>query len=863
MAYNRARLSLTDGTRLGPYEVLAKLGEGGMGEVYRARDTRLGREVAIKVLPASFAGDPDRRTRFEREAQAVAALSHPNILAIHDFGTTSDRPAISYIVTELLRGSTLRDRLTEGALPVRKSIDIAVQIARGLAAAHDRGIVHRDLKPENVFLLDDGQVKILDFGLARPGASGASAAETTVAVTDPGTVMGTVGYMAPEQVRGQTVDARADLFSFGAVFYEMLAGRPAFGRDTAADTMSAILNQDPHDLAATRTDLPPAIDRILRHCLEKNVNERFQTARDVAFALEALSGTQASVSGAAAIVPSRRSPAWRTVALGAVALAAAAVGGYALGHRGSASGGVTFERKTFEPQFISNARFLPDGAIVYSSARTGMKPELFVLRPDTVVPQALGLKDVHLLSVSSKGELAVLTDATFRDHRLFSGTLARLTLGSAPRPWLEHVSEADWAPDGSTLAVVRDLDDGSSQLEYPAGTTLYKTTGYVSDPRVSPDGRRVAFVDHKIPGDDRGTVSIVDTNKNVAMLTTQYWGVEGLAWTTDGSTLIYAATEAARPNGMEPYAVDASGKTPPRIATSAMDNVVVHDVRDGLWLLTSDDTQSAMHVRLPGESAERDLSWLDHSTVSALSSDGRTLVFSDQNWSAGSDYAVGLRATDGSPAVRLGPGASGPLSPDGKWVAVALFSGDQTLFYPTGPGEPKRLNVKPSLYRLDSWFPDSSSVLLCGGEPGAKPRCYRQPIGGGPMTPVTPEGMGGGLVAPNGRLLSGSSAENVFLYDPSGAAAPVPAKGMKPEDHPIAIGSDSRSLIVYTREGMSARIERVDLVTGTRTFVAEVTPPISTGLARFTIDAAIADGKGYAYTTLTDRSTLFVVTGAK
>ena len=279
------------GQMLGPYQILSKVGEGGMGEVYKARDTRLDRTVAIKVLPDAFARDADRLARFEREARAVAAISHPNILAIHDVGSDNGR---TFVVTELLDGETLRARLNRGALPVRKAIEIGIQIARGLAAAHDKGIVHRDLKPENVFLLADGQVKILDFGLAKaaaaPGA-GSGASETAAAATDPGTVLGTAGYMAPEQVRGQATDARADLFAFGAVLYEMVGGARAFKGDTAADTMTAILREDPPDLVESRPDLPPALDRIVRHCLEKNPAERFQSARDVAFSLEALSGS--------------------------------------------------------------------------------------------------------------------------------------------------------------------------------------------------------------------------------------------------------------------------------------------------------------------------------------------------------------------------------------------------------------------------------------------------------------------------------------------------------------------------------------------------------------------------------------------
>src|SRR5689334_19283833 len=275
-------MGLAAGTRLGPYEIVAPLGAGGMGEVYRARDTRLGRDVAVKVLPERLASDHDAVARFEREAKAVAALSHPNILAIHDVGQTD---GTAWAVTELLDGSTLRERIEEGgALPFRKCIEYGVQIADGLAAAHERGIVHRDLKPENVFLTPEGRVKILDFGLAKsaPGPDDAQTNSPTVTATDPGTVLGTVGYMAPEQVRGRAADHRSDIFSLGAVLYEMATGKRAFKGDSAVETMNAVLKEDPADISTLR-GVPPDFDRVVRHCMEKSPAERFQSARDVAF----------------------------------------------------------------------------------------------------------------------------------------------------------------------------------------------------------------------------------------------------------------------------------------------------------------------------------------------------------------------------------------------------------------------------------------------------------------------------------------------------------------------------------------------------------------------------------------------------
>ncbi len=325
-------MAVSAGTRLGPYEVSAPLGAGGMGEVYRARDTRLGRDVALKVLPADVAHDADRRARFEREARAVAALSHPNILALHDIGLDADT---LFVVTELLDGETLADRLRQGALPVRTAVEIAVAIARGLGAAHEKGIAHRDLKPANIFLLADGQVKILDFGLAklqdpktsRPQDLTASPTITSPDLTARGVILGTAGYMAPEQIRGQPVDGRADLFALGIVLYEMLTGTGAFARETTAETLTAILKEDPPDLTTIRAELPPALEHIVRHCLEKSPAQRFQSAQDVVFALETLTGSGAT-GGALAVVAASDRGLWRSTRLAwAVAALLAVVAG--------------------------------------------------------------------------------------------------------------------------------------------------------------------------------------------------------------------------------------------------------------------------------------------------------------------------------------------------------------------------------------------------------------------------------------------------------------------------------------------------------------------------------------------------------
>jgi serine/threonine protein kinase len=357
-------MAVVTGQKIGPYEVAAQIGAGGMGEVYRARDPRLGRDVAIKVLPSSFSSDPDRLQRFAQEARAAAALNHPNILAIFDIGEDKGAP---YVVSELLEGETLRDRLRSGALSIRKSIDFALQIAHGLAAAHEKGIVHRDLKPENLFITHDNRVKILDFGLAKlihPDENpGSGDAPTIQVATDPGVVMGTVGYMSPEQVRGKAADHRSDIFSFGSILYEMLSGKRAFHGDSPADTMSAILKDDPPELSETARNIPPALQRVVNHCLEKNPGQRFQSAGDVAFNLESLTEISSPSKAAMRTVPAPSR--WRRVLAGLAALLFAASGlGIYFAAKRPATRAPSFHRLTFRRGTILAARFSPDGQTI-------------------------------------------------------------------------------------------------------------------------------------------------------------------------------------------------------------------------------------------------------------------------------------------------------------------------------------------------------------------------------------------------------------------------------------------------------------------------------------------------------------------
>src|SRR3984957_14775590 len=423
-------------TSIGPYKIVALIGSGGMGEVYRAHDTRLRRDVALKILPASFTNDPDRLRRFEQEARAVAALSHANIVSVFDVGEAN---GVHYIVSELLEGESLRERIPAAGLPVRKAIELAVQFANGLAAAHDRGIVHRDLKPENVFVTKTGQVKILDFGLAKlrrgdtsaPGSSVGQIDQTATNITGLGThteagqIVGTAGYMSPEQVRGDAVDHRSDIFSFGSILYEMLCGQRAFKRNTGAETMTAILNDDPRDFPSrtSAAAIPPALERIVRHCLEKQPAQRFQSAHDIAFDLESVSSvSSSSATTSSAAAKGRR---WLVPPISRVALLAtgAALGAW-LRPDPPASNPKTL-RVTFRRGTIWNARFTPDGNLVYSAAWDGTAPVLFSASPGSTESRPLTTTVANVFAVSASGELAVGVNHRFEQGFEFSSMLAR------------------------------------------------------------------------------------------------------------------------------------------------------------------------------------------------------------------------------------------------------------------------------------------------------------------------------------------------------------------------------------------------------------------------------------------------------
>src|SRR6266853_5419380 len=569
-------MALTSGTRLGPYDIQSLIGAGGMGEVYRARDARLDRIVAIKILPTSYSADAERLQRFVQEARAAAALNHPNILSIFDIGEERGAP---YIVSELLEGQTLRERIRSGPLSSRKAIDYALQVARGLAAAHDRGIVHRDLKPENLFLTNDDRMKILDFGLAkltRPETGAGAEAPTAQVNTEPGQIMGTVGYMSPEQVRGKAADHRSDIFSFGSILYEMLSGQPAFRGETSADTMSAILKEEPAELSETARNVPPALERMVRHCLEKSPAKRFQSAGDLAFDLEALTQTtsaQAAIAETAIseAISEKTTAQKREIALrrqlfglaGALGLAVVMMGvGWWLGRGSWGAPLPEYQPITFRTGSIGNARFTPDGSIVYSASWDGGERQLYMGRTDDHGARELGLKDAELLSISKSGELAVRLNGVSPGGYAQAGTLARVPLsGGAPREMLDNVQDADWGPDGENMAVVRYIpESGHWRLEYPIGKVLFDGINWISHPKISPDGKWVAFADHQnANGDDEGSIAVIgsDGTGKEKILSSGWSTLQGVVWSLAGDEIWFTASNSG--NAGNPKAVTLSG----------------------------------------------------------------------------------------------------------------------------------------------------------------------------------------------------------------------------------------------------------------------------------------------------------------
>ena len=821
------------GTMLGPYRIVAAIGAGGMGEVYRAQDTRLGRDVAVKVISRTLLNDPEALRRFEQEARAAGMLNHPNILAIYDIGTEGD---VRYIVSELLEGESVRARIRQGPIPARKALDYGAQVARGLAAAHDRGIIHRDLKPENLFITRDGHVKILDFGLVKlagPRLPTQPADDTSptlpVAPTDPGRILGTVGYMSPEQIRGNPGDGRSDIFAFGAILYEMLAGRPPFRGDSPIETLNSILKDDPPDFFELSLRVPAALDRVVRHCLEKNPDDRFQSARDLAFDLSALSGltSQMAYSGRPWRIRARALVRPFLVLL----LIALAVGaGVLIGQRRSRRLPPVFRRLTFRTGTIYNARFAPDGqTVVYGARWSGNPVTIFSARPDSPESRDLQLGAADILSVSRTGNFAISLNRRPIGFLRYSGTLAQVPIGGgAPRQILDDVEEAEWALDGRSITVVRAVG-GRSRLEYPIGTVRYDTLGWISSPRFSPTGDVIAFIDHPFINDDRGSVVVLTLADNQrTTLTREAQSMRGLEWAPDGEEIWFAGERTA---ARTLNAVTLRGRE--RVVAASAGPLTLHDIApDGRALVSRDLVRAGIVGMVAGDPHPRDLSWLDYSVARDLSADGKTLIFSESGEAGGAIFGVYLRHTDGDPAVRLGDGTSESLSPDGRWVLSIPRNQKpaQIVMLPTGTGQPRPVTRDVINHRSARWFPDGKRILFQGNEPGAAPRLWVQSIDGGPPRAVAPDNVSATQITPDGRHVLGRAPDRRFYLYPVDGGAPKVVGTLHDGDVPVRFSSDGRSLYVTTFGKVPARVTKVDLATGARTLWLEILPSEAAGL---------------------------------
>jgi Tol biopolymer transport system component len=864
-------MHLTRGARVGQYEIVALLGTGGMGEVYRADDRKLGRQVAIKVLNAPAAGSDDIR-RLEHEARAASALNHPGIVTIHD---TGDCDGHFYIVMELIEGTTLRHLLRRGALPLKRALQVASQLADALSKAHDVGIVHRDLKPENVMVTTEGHVKIVDFGLAKltePAVLGARSADATITEHSArGILIGTVGYMSPEQASGASADFRADHFAFGAILYELATGARAFQRTTSVETLSMIISGEPERPLAINPALPLPLVWVIERCLSKDPADRYASTRDLARDVQTLR------DHAAQLEPQNRLPltgARRRGALRAAgAIAAAAVLGASataayLALRSGPVGAVAtspmavFKQLTFGLGYVEEARFAPDGqTVLYTAAWNDAPLRLFETRPSGPESRPLGPVSAGLAGVSSRGELALIQRCRLHWGEC-EGTLAVMPLGGgAPRQLLEDVVEATWSPDGSSLAAIHVLD-GEYRVEFPIGNALYSSAARLTGLAFSPRGDRLAFIEYSVLSEEGGFLKIVDLQGRVTPVSGAWKTIRNVVWDPDGEQIWVAASENSRTCSL--YAVSLSGTR--RLLLHTPGSISLFDVhRDRRALLAHGLPRS--HMVWFGDKESRDLAWLDWSTVADLSSDGRTVLFYEWGQAVGATPIVYVRNIDGSDAVRLGEGTALALSPDGR-QALALREGTtpQLVLLPTGAGEGRALPAEGLTdFYWARWFPDGRRVLVVGSGVDGVPSSYIQDTDSGRLTRIAEQGMLASLVAPDGRRVLVSDPLAGHLVWPLDGGQPQAVDGIDRLDKPIQWSADGKFLYVRGSDDSALRIDRLDLTTGQRQPWKELAPRdqrgvigIATGRGEL---AMSPDGKHFVFTYWTAQRNLFLVAG--
>jgi len=862
-------MNIVRGSRLGPYEVEAPLGAGGMGEVWRARDTRLARPVAIKVLPAEVSTDPERLARFRNEARAASALNHPSIVTIHD---VAQEQGAAYLVMELVEGRTLRELLADGPPPLRRTLQIATEIAEGLAMAHAAGIVHRDLKPENVMVTADGRVKILDFGLAKVtapapgGTSVPSDSATLIAPTNPGVVLGTAGYMSPEQASGRPVDFRSDQFALGTILYELIAGRRAFGGNSVPEMLTAIIREEPPSLAelAPRTPLP--VRWIVDRCLAKEPRERYASTEDLARELANVLHHLSEVRAAADTIagrPAALERRWRLAAIAvAVCAAAGLVAGWALLRRGAALP-PEVHQLTFRHGRIRSARFAPDGrTAVYAASWEGQPSEAYTAQPESSESRPLGLPAYGIADVSRTGELAILELGKSN-----SFTLSRVPLsgGAAPRQVLENAAGAAWAPDG-TLAAIHGAG-GKTILEYPIGKALTESPVRLWAIRFSPDGARIAFLSYAsgfLPS--RGELCTVDLAGKRTVVAADLPRPSSLAWHPTTGEIWVAASGGKGATDIVAFTL--SGRR--RLVTRLAGRFTLEALSPaGDLLLLSHQRRGVVLAKGAGEEKERDLSWLEATHVMDVSPDGKSVLLLEGGDGGGEKGSIYLRRIDGSPAVRLGDGIASGFSADGSWVITMPEQGRFPLtLMPTGPGQPRTLPA-PDLASV-AWAnatPDGKRIVFSAYDKAGRGRLYVQDIAGGAARGFSPPDVllaYGNGVSPDGTLVAAlDNAADLTVLVPIDGGPVRALPGVEKREIPLRWSPDGRSVFVYRRGDVPARLFKLDASTGTRTLWKEIAPADPAGVATYDGIFLNADVTSYAYCFDRDLTDLFLVQGLR